>query len=82
MAFTDDDLKELKNGMSSLRMVADISEYSLGSDELGALLNRLEAAEVLAMQCTHATFCTWGMNDICTCGLDKLQVSWYRASGQ
>lgn len=44
-AFTDDDLKKLKNGMSTLRMAMDVTEYSLGKEELEALLARLEAAE-------------------------------------
>ena len=49
MTFTDDDLKRLKNGMSTLRMAMNVTEYSLGKEELEALIARLEAAEKVCL---------------------------------
>lgn len=44
-AFTDEMLKEIKNGMSTLRMTMDVKEYSLSTEWLEGLIERLEAAE-------------------------------------
>lgn len=45
MPFTDEMLKEIKNGMSTLRMTMDVTEYSMSAEWLDALLARLEDSE-------------------------------------
>lgn len=44
-AFTDSMLKEIKDGMSTLRMTMDVTEYSMNAEWLEALLRRLDCAE-------------------------------------
>ena len=70
MTFTDDDLKQLKNGMSALRMTIDVSEYSLGANELEALLARLEASETRG---------DWHSETACGC---KRCETWRKATGK
>lgn len=48
MPFTDEMLKEIKNGMSTLRMTMDVTEYSMSAEWLEALLARLDASEACA----------------------------------
>lgn len=43
--FTDEMLKEIKDGMSTLRMTMDVTEYSMSAEWLEALIARLSAAE-------------------------------------
>lgn len=45
MSFTDEMLKEVKDGMSTLRMTMDVTEYSMNAEWLEAMIKRLEAAE-------------------------------------
>lgn len=77
MAFTDDDLKRLKE------LKGDWRGISMPNEAIAALLARLEAAEAVIESDSHTERCVDEfMKNGCTCGFQEAINRWRKAAGK